>query len=185
LADPSDRREGRGTAAALHLFALALVCALAWPALSSAGVRGSAFADRATHAFNAHTACYDRPDWAALVDSSYPELKGEESSFYGLSRYDRREVALPARGCGALEGWRRARPHVLAMWIFVLGHELTHVQQTDLEGAPSRRPFDEVAADCGGFAKFEAVRLALGIARRVSPPPRELTWCPAKRERRR
>jgi hypothetical protein len=67
----------------------------------------------------------------------------------------------------------------------VLGHELTHAQQSDFYNAPWSRPFDEVQADCGGYAKFQSIRLALGIKRAVSPPPRSFTRCPAKRAKRR
>jgi hypothetical protein len=48
--------------------------------------------------------CYDRRDWAALVDSGYPDLKGREAEVYGLARYEIRQVAMPARGRRALEG---------------------------------------------------------------------------------
>ena len=65
-------------------------------------------------------------DWAALVDSGYPDLKGHEAEVYGLWRYEIRQVALPVRGCRALEGWRHAQAARLSIWIFVLGHELTH-----------------------------------------------------------
>ena len=43
------------------------------------------------------------------------------------------------------------------------------------------RPFDEVEADCGGYAKFVSLKLALGIKRAVQPPPRTFTRCPLKR----
>jgi hypothetical protein len=48
--------------------------------------------------------CFDGLDWAALVDSGYPDLKGHEAEVYGLWRYEIRQVALPARGRRALEG---------------------------------------------------------------------------------
>jgi hypothetical protein len=66
----------------------------------------------------------------------------------------------------------------VSLWIFVLGHELTHVQQSDLYNAPWSRPFDENEANCGGLAKFQRLRIALGITRRLSPPPRYLVGCP-------
>lgn len=190
LADRSDRREGRGLAAALRTFrrlaVLGLLCGgLALPASAAAAVRESAFVERATTPYRATASCYDRPDWAALVDAGYPDLKGHETDVYGLWRYDLREVALPARACRTLEGWRRARASVLGIWIFVLGHELTHAQQSDLYDAPWGRPFDEAEADCGGYAKFEAIRLALGIRRKVSPPPRSFGACPLRRAHRR
>jgi len=94
-------------------------------------------------------------------------------------------LALPARACRTLEGWRRARASTLGFWIFVLGHELTHAQQSDLYNAPWGRPFDEAEADCGGYAKFEAIRFALGIRRTVNPPPRSFSECPLKRAYRR
>ena len=59
---------------------------------------------------------------------------------------------------------------LLGIWIFVLGHELTHSQQSDL-GAPWQRPFDEVEADCGGYSKFASLKLALGITRAVQRRP--------------
>jgi len=77
-----------------------------------------------------------------------------------------------------------AKPGLLGIWIFVLGHELTHAQQSD-QGAPWGRPFDEVEADCGGYAKFVSLKLALGIKRAVQPPPRTFTRCPLKRARHR
>jgi hypothetical protein len=39
----------------------------------------------------------------------------------------------------------------LSIWIFVLGYELTHAEQSDVYNAARSRPFDEVEADCGGF----------------------------------
>jgi hypothetical protein len=187
LADRSDRQEGRGYAAALRRLAvLGLLCGgLALPASGAAAVRESAFVERATTPYRASASCYDRPDWAALVDVGYPDLKGQETDVYGLWRYDLRQVALPARACRTLEGWRRARASTLGIWIFVLGHEITHVQQSDLYNAPWSRPFDEVAADCGGYAKFEAIRIALGIRRNVSPPPLSFGECPLRRAHRR
>ncbi len=125
--------------------------------------------------------CYDGLDWAALVDSGYPDLKGHEAEVYGLWRYEIRQVALPARGRRALEGWRRAPGARLSIWIFVLGHELTHAEQSDAYNAPRSRPFDEVEADCGGFAKFGRLRHALGIKRHMQPPPRGFARCPLKR----
>jgi hypothetical protein len=179
LAHLSDRREGRGLAAALSTFAAMLVLA----ATAAGAVHGSPRADRAAASYNARVGCYDRDDWAALVRSAYPSEKGHETDVYGLWRYDVREVALPSRACLAFERWRAAKPRILGIWIFVLGHELTHAQQSDL-GAPWQRPFDEVEADCGGYAKFAALKLALGIKRAVPPPPRRLTRCPLKRVRR-
>ena len=187
LEDLSGRREGRGLAAALSSFAAALAagaaCALVLTGVTPAAVRESTFADRAAAPYRATVSCYDRPDWTALVRSAYPSEKGHETDIYGLWRYDIRQVALPARACAALEGWRAARPAALGIWIFVLGHELTHAQQSDLQGAPWSRPFDEVEADCGGYAKFEAIRLALGIRRAVKPPPRSFTRCRLKSAR--
>lgn len=55
----------------------------------------------------------------------------------------------------------------LSIWIFVLGHELTHAEQSDVYNAPRSRPFDEVEADCGGFPKFGRLRHALGIKRHM------------------
>lgn len=162
-------------------FVAAMLCALALAAPASGAVRESSFVERATTPYGASTRCYGTRDWAELVDAGYPDLKGHESEVYGFWRYDRREVALPARGCAALEKWRTARTSVLGTWIFVLGHELTHAQQTALYHAPWSRPFDEVQADCGGYAKFQSVRLALGIRRAVAPPPRSFTRCPARR----
>jgi hypothetical protein len=166
-------------------FVAGTLCALALTAPALGAVRESAFVERATTPYRASARCYAPRDWVALVDAGYPDLKGHESDVYGFWRYDRREVALPARGCAALEKWRTARASVLGTWIFVLGHELTHAQQSDLHNAPWSRPFDEIEADCGGYAKFQSVRLALGIRRAVSPPPRTFTRCPAKRARRR
>jgi hypothetical protein len=185
----SDRREGRGIPAALSSFAATLFalggCALVLVTTASGGVRDSARADRAAAPYGATVGCYDRQDWAALVRSAYPEEKGHETEVYGLWRYERRQVALPSAACLMFEHWRTAKPAPLGVWIFVLGHELTHAQQTDLEGAPWQRPFDEVEADCGGLAKFASLRIALGIKRAVQPPPREFTRCPLKRARRR
>jgi hypothetical protein len=188
FAQLSDRREGRGLAAALSSFAATLVaaagCALALTATASSAVHDSAQADRAAAPYRATVGCYDRADWAALVRSAYPHEKGHETDVYGLWRYEQREVALPSRACLSFERWRTAKPGMLGIWIFVLGHELTHAQQTDLEGAPWQRPFDEVEADCGGYAKFASIKLALGIKRAVQPPPRSFTRCPLKRARR-
>ena len=170
---------GAGTLAAVAL------CSLTLPVSAAASVRESAFVERATASFHATAACYDRPDWAALVASGHPEFRGHESEVYGLWRYDIRQVALPARGCSTLERWRQAPPDKVSLWIFVLGHELTHVQQSDLYNAPWSRPFDENEANCGGLAKFQRLRIALGITRRLSPPPRYLVGCPqATRPRR-
>jgi hypothetical protein len=190
LADRSDRQEGRGHAAALRTFArfavLGLLCgAFVLPATAAAAVRESTFVERATTLYRASASCYDNRDWAALVDAGHPDLKGHETNVYGLWRYDVRQVALPARACRTLEGWRHVRGSTLGIWIFVLGHELTHAQQSDLYDAPWGRPFDEVEADCGGYAKFEAIRLALGIRRNVNPPPRSFSNCPLKRAHRR
>jgi hypothetical protein len=186
----ADRQEGRGYAAALRTFrrlaVFGLLCGgLAFPASAPAAVHESAFVERATISYRASASCYDRPDWAALVDVGYPDLKGHEADVYGLWRYDLRQVALPARACRTLEGWRRARTSAIGFWIFVLGHELTHAQQGDLYNAPWGRPFDEMEADCGGYAKFEAIRFALGIRRKVDPPPRSVSKCPLKRAYRR
>jgi hypothetical protein len=158
-----------------------LCCLLAVPAPAAAAVRESSFVERATTTYKATVGCYRTGDWAKLVDTGYPDLNGHETAVYGLWRYDRREVALPARGCSALEKWRSTRARALGTWIFVLGHELTHVQQSDFYNAPWSRPFDETQADCGGYAKFESLRLALGIRRVVAPPPRSFTRCAAKR----
>jgi hypothetical protein len=166
-------------------FAAGMLCVLALAGPASGAVRESAFVERATTAYRATVGCYGVREWAGLVDAGYPDLKGHETDVSGFWRYDRREVALPARGCAALERWRSARASVLGMWIFVLGHELTHAQQSDFYNAPWSRPFDEVQADCGGYAKFQSIRLALGIKRAVSPPPRSFTRCPAKRAKRR
>jgi hypothetical protein len=154
------------------------LCFLTLPVSAGASVRESAFVERATASFHATAACYDRPDWTALVASGHPEFKGHENDVYGLWRYDIRQVALPARGCSALERWRQARAGTVSLWIFVLGHELTHVQQSDLYNAPWSRPFDENEANCGGLAKFQRLRIALGITRRLNPPPRYLVGCP-------
>jgi hypothetical protein len=159
----------------------ALACALAFPAAARSAVRESSFVERASAGYRATTSCYDRSDWAALVTGAYPDLRGHETDVYGLWRYDIRQVALPARGCRALERWRQAPAVIVSVWIFVLGHELTHAEQSDLYNAPWSRPFDEVEADCGGFAKFQAIKLELGIARQLRPPPRNFARCPLKR----
>ena len=189
LAQLSDRREGRGLAAALSSFATTLVvfgcCALVLATTAPGAIYDSARADRAAAPYRATVGCYDQEDWAALVRSAYPEEKGHETEIYGLWRYDQRQVALPSQACSSFEHWRTAKPRLLGIWIFVLGHELTHAQQSDLEGAPWQRPFDEVEADCGGLAKFAALRLALGIRRAIQPPPRGFTRCPLKRAHRR
>jgi hypothetical protein len=188
VAQLSDRREGRGLAAALSSFAATLIaigaCALVLAATASTAVHDSPLADRAATPYRATVGCYDRADWAALVRSAYPEEKGHETDVYGLWRYEQREVALPSQACRSFERWRTAKLGMLGIWIFVLGHELTHAQQSDLEGAPWQRPFDEVEADCGGYAKFVGLKLALGIRRAVQPPPRSFTRCPLKRARR-
>jgi hypothetical protein len=188
IAQLSDRREGRGLAAALSSFAATLVaiagCALVLAATASTAVRDSPQANRAAAPYRATVACYDRGDWAALVSSAYPDEKGHETDIYGLWRYEQREVALPSRACLSFERWRTAKPVLLGIWIFVLGHELTHAQQSDL-GAPWQRPFDEVEADCGGYSKFASLKLALGIRRAVQPPPRGFAPCPLKRARHR
>ena len=157
----------------------ALACVLAGGVAGA--VRESRFAERATAPYRATVDCYSRADWAALVDSGYPDLKGHEAEVYGLWRYEIRQVALPVRGCRALEGWKHAQAARLSIWIFVLGHELTHAEQSDVYNAPWSRPFDEVEADCGGFAKFEQLRRALGIKRHLKPPPRSFARCPARR----
>jgi hypothetical protein len=159
-------------------------CALVLAATASTAVHGSPQADRAAAPFRATVACYDRGDWATLVRSAYPHERGHETDVYGLWRYGQREVALPSRACLSFEHWRTAKPGLLGIWIFVLGHELTHAQQSD-RGAPWQRPFDEVEADCGGYAKFASLELALGITRVVQPPPRSFTRCPLKRAHRR
>ena len=188
VAHLSDRREGRGLAAALSSFAATLVaiggCALALTATASTAVHDSAQADRAALPYRATVGCYDPVDWATLVRSAYPDEEGHETDVYGLWRYEQREVALPSRACLSFERWRTAKPRMLGIWIFVLGHELTHAQQSDFEGAPWQRPFDEVEADCGGYAKFVSLKLALGIKRAVQPPPRSFARCPLKRARR-
>ena len=161
-------------------FLSGVLCTLALAAPAAGAVRESAFVERATASYRATTSCYDRPDWAALVDGVHPDFKGHESDVYGLWRYDVRQVALPGRGCAALERWRRTPAATLSVWIFVLGHELTHVEQSDLYNAPWSRPFDEVEADCGGFAKFDRLRHALGITRQLRPPPRGFARCPLK-----
>lgn len=160
--------------------AAAVVCALSLSAPARAAVRESAFVERATASFRATASCYGRPDWANLVVSGHPEFKGHESDVYGLWLYDIRQVALPARGCTALERWRSTPASRVSLWIFVLGHELTHVEQSDLFNAPWSRPFDEREANCGGIAKFERIRIALGITRRLTPPSRQLVGCPAR-----
>lgn len=165
-------------------FVAGVLCALALAAPASGAVRESPFAERASSPYRATVACYGARDWAELVDTGYPDLKGHERDVYGLWRYDRREVALPARGCATLEKRRAARAAALGLWIFVLGHELTHAQQSDLDHAPWSRPFDEAEADCGGYAKFQSIKWALGIRRAVEPPPRRFTRCPAKRAKR-
>jgi hypothetical protein len=150
-----------------------------------AAVRESAFVEHATAPWRATASCYDAPDWARLVVSGHPEFKGHESDVYGLWRYDIRQVALPARGCITLARWRRTAAASVSLWIFVLGHELTHVEQSDWYDAPWARPFDENEANCGGLAKFERVRILLGIDRRLRPPSRELVGCPLRTTRRR
>jgi hypothetical protein len=165
--------------AVLATAACALVLA-ATASTASTAVRDSPQADRAAAPFRATVACYDRGDWATLVRSAYPHERGHETDVYGLWRYGQREVALPSRACLSFEHWRTAKPGLLGIWIFVLGHELTHAQQSD-RGAPWQRPFDEVEADCGGYAKFASLKLALGITRVVQPPPRSFTRCPLKR----
>jgi hypothetical protein len=167
------RNRGIASAAAL----VAALWALASPAGVGAAVRESPFVERATAGWHATVRCYDAPDWAQLVSSGHPEFRGHESDVYGLWRYDIREVALPARGCLALERWRRTAANTLSIWIFVLGHELTHVEQSDWYDAPWGRPFDETEANCGGLAKFQRLRSLLGITRRLSPPPRNLVGC--------
>lgn len=174
----------RGTGRGIG-FVAGLLCVLALAGPASGAVRESGFVERATNAYRATVGCYGTRDWAALVDAGYPDLKGHEADVYGFWRYDRREVALPARGCTVLERWRTARAKALGTWIFVLGHELTHIQQSDFDNAPWSQPFDEVQADCGGYAKFESVRLALGIRRAVTPPARSFTRCPTRRARHR
>jgi hypothetical protein len=159
----------------------ALTCALALPAVARGAVRESPFAERASAGYRATTSCYDSADWAALVTAGYPDLRGHETEVYGLWRYEIRQVALPARGCLALERWRQTPPVMVSVWIFVLGHELTHAEQGDLYNAPWSRPFDEVEADCGGLAKFQRIKFELGITRRLRPPPRDLTRCPLKK----
>jgi hypothetical protein len=159
----------------------ALACALALPSAARSAVRESPFVERASAGYRATTSCYDRPDWAALVRGGYPDLRGHETEVYGLWRYEIRQVALPTRGCRALERWRHSPPGIVSVWIFVLGHELTHAEQSDLYDAPWSRPFDEVEADCGGFAKFRRIKLELGITRQLRPPPRDFTRCPLKR----
>ena len=158
----------------------ALACALALPSAARSAVRESPFVERASAGYRATTSCYDRPDWAALVRGGYPDLRGHETEVYGLWRYEIRQVALPTGGCRALERWRHSPPGIVSVWIFVLGHELTHAEQGDLYNAPWTRPFDEVEADCGGLAKFQRIKLELGISRRLRPPSRELTRCPLK-----
>jgi hypothetical protein len=159
----------------------ALVCALVLPAAARSAVRESTFVERASATYRATTSCYDRPDWAALVSGGYPDLRGHETEVYGLWRYQIRQVALPARGCRALEQWRQSPAMIVSVWIFVLGHELTHAEQSDLYNAPWSRPFDEVEADCGGFAKFQKIKLELGITRQLRPPSRDFARCPLKK----
>jgi len=134
----------------------ALACALALPSAARSAVRESPFVERASAGYRATTSCYDRPDWAALVRGGYPDLRGHETEVYGLWRYEIRQVALPTRGCRALERWRHSPPGIVSVWIFVLGHELTH-------------------------AKFRRIKLELGITRQLRPPPRDFTRCPLKR----
>jgi hypothetical protein len=172
-------RGGIGAAVVL----VAVLCSLVLPARADAAVRDSPFVGRATASWGASVRCYDQPDWARLVASGHPEFKGHESDVYGLWRYDIRQVALPVRGCVALERWRRTRPETVSLWIFVVGHELTHVEQSDWYDAPWGRPFDENEANCGGLAKFQRVRALLGIARRLSSPSRQLVGCPVKAAR--
>jgi len=161
-------------------FLAALVCVLVFPASAQGAVRSSSILEHATARYRATASCYDRPDWAALVRSGYPNLPGHETEVYGLWRYEIRQVALPARGCTALERWRAAPAASVSLWIFVLGHELTHAEQSDLYNAPWSRPFDEVEADCGGFAKFARLKFDLGITRRLPPPLRYFGRCPLK-----
>jgi hypothetical protein len=160
-----------------------VLCALALAAPASGAVRESAFVERATAPYRATASCYDRSDWATLVVSGHPEFRGHESDVYGLWLYDIRQVALPARACTALEHWRSTSASSVSLWIFVLGHELTHVEQSDFYNAPWSRPFDEKEADCGGFAKFQRIRISLGITRRLTPPSRRLFSCPARTAR--
>jgi hypothetical protein len=140
VAHLSDRREGRGLAAALSSFAATLVaigaCTLVPAATASTAVHESAQADRAAAPYRATVGCYDREDWAALVRSAYPAERGHEADVYGLWRYEQREVALPSPACLAFERWRTTKLRMLGIRIFVLGHELTHAQQSDFEGAP-------------------------------------------------
>lgn len=158
-----------------------LSCALVLAAQARGAVRESGFIERATTPYRATASCYDRPDWAALVDAGYPDLKGHENDVWGLWRYELRQVALPVRGCRALERWRTVTASRVSIWIFVLGHELTHAEQSDVYNAPWSRPFDEVEADCGGYAKFDRLKHVLGIKRRLQPPPRSFSRCPLKR----
>jgi hypothetical protein len=162
---------------------VAALCCLSVVASAAGAVRESAFVERATVGFRATTGCYDRAEWAVLVAAGHPEFKGHESDVYGLWRYDIRQVALPARGCAALERWRRTAAETVSLWIFVLGHELTHVEQSDRYNAPWSRPFDEREANCGGLAKFQRVKNALGISRRLRPPSRRLVGCPLRTAR--
>ncbi len=159
----------------------ALTCALVLPASAQSEVHVSRFVERATAPYRTTVSCYDAPDWAALVRSGYPDLRGHETTIYGLWRYEIREVALPTRGCTALERWKATPAPTVSVWLFVLGHELTHAEQSDVYNAPWSRPFDEVEADCGGFAKFWRLKLALGITARLRPPPRDFARCPLKR----
>jgi len=69
----------------------------------------------------------------------------------------------------------------LRIWIFVLGHELTHAEQSDVYSAARSRPSDEGEADFGGFPKFGRLRHTLGIKRQMQPPPRGFARCPLKR----
>jgi hypothetical protein len=160
--------------------ATVVLCLLAFPVSAGAAIRESSFVERATTTYRATVSCYDRPDWRALVVSGHPEFRGHENDVLGLWRYDIRQVALPARGCTALERWPQTPAATLSIWIFVLGHELTHVEQSDWYNAPWSRAFDENEANCGGLAKFERIRIALGITRRLKPPPRSLVGCPLR-----
>jgi hypothetical protein len=165
-------------------FTLAVVlCALAVAVPAVAAVRESRFVERATAANHATVSCYDRRDWAKLVVTSHPEFRGHVTDVYGLWLYESREIALPAKGCTALTRWRQTRADRLSLWIFVLGHELTHVEQTDWYNAPWSRRFDETEANCGGLAKFSRIKRALGISRRLTPPARDLVGCPLRSAR--
>src|SRR5205823_6286407 len=137
--------------------ATVVLCLLALPVSAGAAIRESSFVEHATKCYPVTVGCYDRADWRALVLSGHPEFRGHETDVLGLWRYDIREVALPARGCMALERWARTSAGTLRLWIFVLGHELTHVEQSDWYNAPWSRPFDENEANCGGLAKFQSI----------------------------